>query len=446
MLVHYILPGLLLTGHTVAVISQDGTGRLPAMGWNSWNEYACNIKESDFIKIGQLLVSLGLKDLGYQYVNIDDCWSDKQRRRDPTTKELLPDKAKFPKGISNTAQVIHSMGLKLGIYSDAGTDTCGGYAGSLGYEAIDAASFSRWGVDYLKYDNCNVPPQYNDQYQYSPEGLSTNAPRGYDWGTSNTAKRYKAMGDALVNQNRTIQYSLCAWGHAHVEQWGNSTGHSWRMWGDIMPKWDGKEQWSWGLMPIVNQASFLWSATDFWGHSDWDMLEVGNGQLTIEENRSHFAVWCMLKSPLIIGTRLDTIAKPVLDILSNKELIAFNQDPVYGASAMPFKWGFNKDGTSDMVHPAEYWVGTSTKGIHLFMLNTQNKVVGMRALISSVPPLSDRADVEYLVHDMWTGKDLGRFKKEIALDVAKHDTAALRITTVDGKHPRPEWTPKALQG
>jgi len=198
-----------------------------------------------------------------------------------------------------------------------------------------------------------------------------------------------------------------------------------------MPKWEGKDQRSWRLMPIVNQASFLWNATNFWGHNDWDMLEVGNGQLTIEENRSHFAMWCILKSPLIIGTRLDTITKPILEILSNKELIAFNQDPVYGASAMPFQLGFNKDGTSEMLHPAEYWVGTSVKGFHLFMLNTQNRIVKMQTRISSIPPLSNH-EGEYLVHDMWTGKDLGRFSGEIALDVAKHDTAALRITTING--------------
>ncbi|EAQ86416.1 hypothetical protein CHGG_07669 [Chaetomium globosum CBS 148.51] len=391
-------------GPTVGIISQDGTGRLPAMGWNSWNEYGCDIKDSDFIKVGELLISLGLKDVGYEYVNIDDCWSDKEKRRDPTTKEILPDEAKFPQGISHTAEVIHSLGLKLGIYSDAD----------------------------LKYDNCNVPTEFTDEYEYVPEGPNTDAPIGYDWGKSKTAKRYNAMRDALLKQNRTIQYSLCAWGHAHVEKWGNNTGHSWRMWGDIMPAWEGKSEWSWGLMPIVNQASFLWNATDFWGHNDWDMLEVGNGNLTIEESRSHFALWCMLKSPLIIGTRLDTIEKPILDILSNKELIAFNQDPVYGASAMPFKWGYNEDGTSDMVHPAEYWVGTSVKGLHLFMLNTQDKIVKMHVQFNSIPALRHRSNAEYLVHDMWTGKDLGRFRGKIALNVAPHDTAALRITTIHG--------------
>jgi alpha-galactosidase len=238
------------------------------------------------------------------------------------------------------------------------------------------------------------------------------------------------MRDALLKQNRTIQYSLCAWGHAHVEQWGNSTGHSWRMWGDIYPEWVGQYQGSWGLMPILNQASFYWNTTNFWGHNDWDMLEVGNGNLTYEENRSHFAMWAALKSPLIIGTPLDNIQTPVLEILSNKELIDFNQDIVHGASAFPYKWGTNKDSTSNTTHPAEYWTGTSVKGIHVFMLNTQNKEVAMRAEYSEIPGLKE--EYTYLVHDMWTGKDLGVFESGFSVQVTTHDTAALRFTNTDG--------------
>jgi alpha-galactosidase len=205
------------------------------------------------------------------------------------------------------------------------------------------------------------------------------------------------------------------------------------MWGDIMPSWKGKDQWSWGLMPIINQASFLWNSTNFWGHSDWDMLEVGNGALTIEENRSHFAMWCALKSPLIIGTPLDSIKKPILEILTNKELIDFNQDTVYGASAMPYKWGYNKDWTSDIVHPAEYWVGISVEGLHVFLLNTQDKAASMRTTFSEIPGLmTTNTEAEYLVHDMWTGKDLGIFKGGIQQEVKTHDIAALRITNVDG--------------
>ncbi|KAK4653467.1 hypothetical protein QC762_506680 [Podospora pseudocomata] len=431
-----------------AFVSRDGTGRLPAMGWNSWNEYECNISEGVFITVARQLVDLGLKDLGYEYVNIDDCWSDKELRRDATTGELIPDAEKFPRGIVKVAEEVHSLGLKLGIYSDAGTDTCGGYAGSLGYEELDAATFSKWGIDSegqdLKYDNCNVPPEWADEYEYIPEEPANNAPPGYDWGTSNTAKRYRVMHDALQRQNRTIQYSLCAWGHAHVERWGNSTGHSWRMWGDIFPAWKGKEKWSWGLMPIVNQASLLWNYTDFGSHNDWDMLEVGNGDLTIEENRSHFALWCALKSALIVGTPLDTLAlrKPILDILSNKELIDFNQDPVYGASAMPYKWGNGRPAnTSDRDHPAAFWVGTSVKGIHVFLLNTHDTAVNMRAVFAEIPPLKSGGK-GYLVHDMWTGEDLGIFRKYFELEVKAHDTAALTITKADGKHPNPRWSPK----
>jgi alpha-galactosidase len=262
----------------------------------------------------------------------------------------------------------------------------------------------------------------------------TTAPRGYDWGTSNTAKRYSTMRDALLKQNRTILYSICNWGQARVDTWGNRTGHSWRRAGDILPEWSGKFTWhqSWGITNIINQAAFFWNTTNFWGHSDWDMLEVGNGNLTLEENRSHFSMWAALKSPLIIGARLYAISKPVLDVLSNKELIAFNQDPVYGASAMPYKWGYTRDGSYDTVHPAEYWTGTSSSGIHVFMLNTQDRTVKMLAKFSEIPALKSNASAPYLVHDMWTGKDIGTFTGEYGVDVARHDTAALRITTVDG--------------
>lgn len=123
------------------------TGRLPAMGWNSWNEYNCNINEDIFLTVGNLLVSLGLKDLGYEYVNIDDCWSNKTHQRDNSTGRIQPDYNKFPQGIKHTADEIHNLGLKLGIYSDAGTLTCGGYAGSIDNEVVDATTFAEWGID-----------------------------------------------------------------------------------------------------------------------------------------------------------------------------------------------------------------------------------------------------------------------------------------------------------
>ncbi|KAG7057391.1 glycoside hydrolase family 27 protein [Colletotrichum scovillei] len=445
-----ILAAVGLSSTAAALVSRDGkTGRLPALGWNSWNEYGCDINETVFLTVAQHIVDLGLKDLGYEYVNIDDCWSDKELRRDNVTKEIIVDKVKFPQGIKHTVDKIHELGLKVGIYSDAGTSTCGGFEGSLGYEEIDAATFAKWGIDYLKYDNCNVPKEWFDDWKYVPElwlggppnedqdnGDPVNsktglpAPAGYDWSTSLTAERYRIMRDALLAQERTIQYSLCAWGHAHVEAWGNETGHSWRMWGDIYPEWYGQHQWSWGLMPILNHAAF-WSGPDvngFWGHGDWDMLEVGNGNLTLQESRSHFAFWAALKSPLIIGTKLEGIQPEILQILSTKELVKFNQDPEFGAAAQPYKWGVNPDGAWNITHPAEFWSGASVEGTHVFVLNTLSGTEKKTVAFKDVPGLE--AGKKYVVHDMWTGKDLGVFEDEYVVELESHDTAALRINEV----------------
>jgi alpha-galactosidase len=307
-----------------------------------------------------------------------------------------------------------------------------------------------------------VPEEWRDEYEYAPETQDNpEPPAGYDYGTSKTATRYNAMRDALVAQNRTIQYSLCAWGHAHVERWGNQTGHSWRMWGDIYPAWSGQHNGGWGLMPIVNQAARHWRDSRFWGHNDWDMLEVGNGDLNDEENRSHFALWAALKSPLLIGTPLNDITDTVLSILSTKELIDFNQDPEYSESARPFL--IDDDDipftTPETTHPPSHWVGTSTKGIHLFLLNANDTEETIEAAFADLPGLT-LSDAEYLVHDMWTGEDVGVFSDKVTVSVMAHDTAALRVTTVDGEclmrsstltfklintqigqHPDPVWKP-----
>lgn len=203
------------------------------------------------------------------------------------------------------------------------------------------------------------------------------------------------------------------------------TGQSWRMWGDINPQWLGSTNGAWGIMPIINHASFFYNSTDFWGHGDWDMLEVGNGALTYEENRSHFALWAALKSPLIIGTPLDGIKKEILDILSTRELIAFNQDSVHGAPAKPYKWGINEDLTWNDTHPAEYWSGQSTGGTHVFVLNTQDTAQNKTITFSEVPGLD--ATTEYVLFDSWTEKEIGTFTKEYTTLVKRHDTIAVRI-------------------
>ncbi|KAI5800153.1 glycoside hydrolase superfamily [Peziza echinospora] len=418
-------------------------GRLPSLGFNSWNAFRCDIHEDKFLTTAALMVSLGLKDAGYTYVNIDDCWSLKER--DNVTRRIVPDPERFPTGIKGTAEKVHELGLKLGIYGDAGGKTCAGYPGSLGYEEVDAQAWGEWGVDYLKYDNCDVPAEWADKYTYWPEhwyggppaeaqeGLT--APSNYDWSKSNSTLRYTRMGDALTKKSkRDILYSLCNWGHSHVETWGaKAGGKSWRMWGDIVPQWAGQQEWSWGFMPIVNYATFFLEYSDFYGHDDLDMLEVGNGNLTEAETRAHFGLWAALKSPLLIGTPLDEITEKDLKVLKNWEILAFNQDPVYGKPALPYKWGINPDWTWNQTHPAEFYTGPSIRGIHIFLLNTLDTTATKTAVFADIPGLSSRGTYE--VRDMWTHKSLGTFKKEIKLKLEAHDLAALLVTEVGGGHP-----------
>lgn len=348
------------------------------------------------------------------------------------TGKIIPDPVKFPNGIAGVASQIHALGLKVGIYSSAGTKTCAGYPASIGNEHLDAATFAEWGIDYLKYDNCYVPANWTDEYVACvpdssndhdfPNGTCTvtsqTAPAGYDWSTSNTAQRYKNMRDALLAQNRTILYSLCEWGQADVEQWGNATGNSWRMSGDITPSWSR-------VAELLNENSFRLDSVDFWGHNDADMLEIGNGNLTLAESRSHFAFWAAMKSPLIIGTALDTLPADHVAILANKHLLAFNQDATHGKPAAPYKWGVNPNWTFNGSYPAEYWSGASSKGTLVLMLNSLAQNATREARWSEVPQLEkDRA---YEVTDVWTGKDLGCVEGGLSRVLESHDTAAFLV-------------------
>ncbi|KAJ5948012.1 hypothetical protein N7466_001027 [Penicillium verhagenii] len=415
-----------------ALVRKDGVGKLPALGWNSWNAFGCDVNATAILAAANDVVSLGLKDLGYEYVNIDDCWSV-QGERNATTQRIIPNPTKFPDGLSGVATQVHDLGLKLGIYSSAGELTCAGYPASLGYEQVDAGAFAEWGIDYLKYDNCGVPSNWTDKYNAcvpdgdvgtNPNGtcpdLTDPAPPGYDWSKSNTSIRYDRMRDALLDQTRTILFSLCDWGDAAVNSWGAETGNSWRMSGDITAEWSR-------ILQIANENSFLMNYVGFWGHPDPDMLEVGNGNLTVEENRAHFALWAIMKSPLIIGTTLSELSAANLATIKNEYLLKFHQDPVYGRSAHPYKWGYNPDWTFDPEHPAEYWSGPSStlKGTLVLMLNTEDSTATRTAVWSEIPEL--KGHESYRVTDAWTGKSLGCVKKQHSVSVASHDVSLLLV-------------------
>ena len=273
-----------------AASSYNGLAQTPPMGFNDWNAYGCNVSESLIKQTAAKIVSSGLAADGYQYVNIDDCWLQSSRS---SSGQLQPDYTKFPDGISGTASYVHSLGLKLGIYEDAGTATCAGYPGSLGHEQTDANTFASWGVDYLKYDNCNnnnVAPQ----------------------------TRYTTMSKALAATGRSIVFALCDWGQDSPWTWGPSISNLWRTTGDISATWSST---------LANFHSNVTLAA-YAGPGHWndpDMLEVGNG-MTATQDQSEFSLWSEMAAPLIMGTNLVNASSTTMSILGNKAVIAVDQD------------------------------------------------------------------------------------------------------------------------
>ncbi|KAI0766513.1 glycoside hydrolase [Irpex lacteus] len=396
------LTGIAASAPTVGPSKQ--VGKLPALGWNSWNAYGCNINETKVLNAAKQIVSLGLQKAGYQYVNIDDCWS--LMARDSTTGRIVPDPTKFPNGIDSVATQVHALGLKFGIYGDAGTATCAGFPGSLGNEALDAATFSEWGIDYLKYDNCNVPGNWSD----------SGVPQNNDWYNSNSAIRYRQMGAALAAQSHPIQYNLCIWGAAQVFDWGARVGHSWRMSGDVGASWGS-------LAGIINSNAAQLKSVDFYGRNDMDMMEIGNGQLTVAEQRSHFAAWVFMKSPILLGTDLSLLSPDQITLITNPELLAFHQDPTIGTPALPF----TPSSATTTTSPPEFYSGASSKGTHVFILNTGSSTATKSFKFSEVAGLEGGGSGEYVVHDMWSGKDLGTFSGSYETSLGAHDNAALFI-------------------
>ncbi|VDB95294.1 unnamed protein product [Peniophora sp. CBMAI 1063] len=375
-------------------------GRLPALGWNGWNAYGCDISADKVLAAAQSFVDLGLADVGYEYVNIDDCWM--LESRDATTQQQVPDPDKFPDGIAAVADAIHNMGLKIGIYSDAGTSTCGGYPGGLGYETIDAAVYDSWGIDYLKYDNCNVPSNWSD----TPD-------QGDDYYNSKTAIRYRIMGAALAENETPVQYSLCLWGVDDPWEWGAKVGHSWRM------DYDAQPDWSYITQIMTKNARYL-DAITFYAHNDMDMMEIGNGNFTVEEERTHFAAWILMKSPILLGTDLSKLSSDQVAIVSNPALLAFHQDSSVGEPAKPFT-----SSTSDTTSPPSFYAGTSSKGTHLFIVNLNDTKASYTVNFADVPGLGLGS---YVLQDMWTGKNLGNFSGNYTASVAAHDTVAILAT------------------
>lgn len=298
----------------------EGLAVTPPMGWNSWNQFDCDIDEELVRQTADAFVSTGLRDAGYVYVNLDDCWHGER----DANGFIQPDPERFPSGMKALGDYIHARGLKFGIYSDAGSHTCQKRPGSQGYEYQDALQYARWGVDYLKYDWCNT---------------------GEGEAQRNPIEAYTVMRDAIRKAGRPMVFSICEWGRSQPWKWAGEIGHLWRTTGDIINCWDCTVDhgvWkSHGILQILDMQDGTRTAAAPGQWNDPDMLEFGNLP-TLGENRAHLGMWAMLAAPLILGTDIRELDAAELAVLTNRELLAINQDP-RGVQGYPVRKGAGLD-------------------------------------------------------------------------------------------------------
>jgi alpha-galactosidase len=365
----------------------NGLALTPPMGWNSWNKFECNVSESLIKEMADALVSSGMRDAGYQYIVIDDCW---QIGRD-AEGNIIPDPDRFPSGMKALADYIHSKGLKFGLYSCAGLKTCQERPGSRGYEFQDARQYAAWGVDYLKYDWC----------------FHT---------TQNAEASYSLMRDALLAAGRPIVFSICEWGSNKPWLWAKDVGNLWRTTADIQDCWDCKREWGgMGWIYILDLQDGLESYAGPGQWNDPDMLEVGNEGLTLTESQAHFSLWCLLAAPLMAGNDLRTMSADIKNILTNPEVLAVNQDSLG-------RQGRKVRDEGDL----EVWSKEMKDGSRAVVLFNRSK--------SDSPVSVTWTEIGYPVHlkakvrDLWQKKDLGKFTGSYYAQVPSHGVVMVRIT------------------
>jgi alpha-galactosidase len=388
---------MLLTGSLYAQ-KFGGLALTPPMGWNSWNTFACNVDEALIREMADAMVSSGLKGAGYTYIVIDDCWHG---QRD-SLGFIHPDSQRFPSGIKALSDYVHSKGLKFGIYSCAGDKTCGGKPGSRGHEYQDAITYAQWGVDYLKYDWCNNA------------GL-------------NSVGAYTTMRDALFAAGRPIVFSLCEWGDTKAWEWAKDVGHLWRTTGDITDCFDCEVNhgtWSsWGIMKIVEMRKDIrrYAGPGHW--NDPDMMEVGRG-MSLSEDRAHFSLWCMMASPLITGNDLRGMKKETIEILTNKEMLAVNQDSL-GIQ------GYRYDAKDSL----EVWVKPLMKddwAVCFLNRSAQSQKIDFdwskNVVIDTIAHRTlNTNETAFTLRNLWTKKNIGSTKRNLQAVVPSHDVLVVRL-------------------
>lgn len=389
---------ILLGSISLYAQSFEELAQTPPMGWNSWNHFGCDVSAKLIKDMADALSKSGMKDAGYDYIVIDDCW---QVDRDENGR-IVVDSERFPNGMKEVADYVHSLGLKFGIYSCAGSRTCQGRPGSRGYQFIDAMTYSDWGVDYLKYDWC------------SNEGQNAEA-------------AFKTMSDALKSVDHPIVFSICEWGDSEPWKWGEGVGHLWRTTHDIRNVYEGELNWGGlGIMDIVDKQADLWRYAGPGHWNDPDMLEVGNRGLTYDENVSHFSMWAMMAAPLMAGNDLRNMSDEIKGVLTNEEVIAVDQDPL-GEQGIRFL---------DM-GDYEIWVKfLENDEMAVCFVNRSESVWdeawdwGRLNIYARRRAIRFTED-EYKMRDLWKHQDLkGSTMKPIDLNIPAHGVLMLRLKPV----------------
>jgi alpha-galactosidase len=364
----------------------------PPMGWNSWNFFAERVADKDIRAAADQLVSTGMKDAGYNYINIDDTW---EAERDASG--VLHTNNKFP-DMKALADYVHSKGLKIGIYSGPGSKTCGGYAATLDHEAQDANMYAAWGIDYLKYDLCS----------FIPDVMQKQAPNDEAAQMRLMVAAYVKMGNALKASGRPIVYSLCQYGWDSPWEWAPALGGNlWRTTGDVEANWGS-------IVDIINQNAGLakYAGPGHW--NDPDMLEVGNGKLTLAENRAHFSMWAILAAPLLAGNDLPNMKPEIKAILTNKDVIAIDQDKL------------GKQGIRAYVDgEVEVWTRPLSGGaLAIAVLNVGSDRVATHPFHLSLAKLGLKGPEAG--KDLWTGKDV-TLNDNQSIELPSHDILLVKI-------------------
>jgi alpha-galactosidase len=364
----------------------------PPMGWNSWNFFAGKVTDKNIRDAADEIVSTGMKDAGYIYINIDDTWEG-----DRDADGVLHSNSKFP-DMKALADYVHSKGLKLGIYSSPGPKTCAGYAASLDHEVQDAQLYASWGVDYLKYDLCS----------FREAVMTKQAPDDPAAQMRLMEAAYAKMDKALKATGRPIVYSLCQYGWDSVWEWGPQVGANlWRTTGDIRPQWNS-------IYSILGEQQGLakYVAPGHW--NDPDMLEMGNGRLSLAENRAHFSMWAMLAAPLLAGNDLPNMKPEIKAILTNPDVIAIDQDKLGHEATKAYS-----DGEVDV------WTRHLSGGaMGIAVLNAGSDRYSTHPFHLDLAKLGLHGAQK--AKDLWTGKEM-ELTQNMPLEIASHDILLVRI-------------------